>query len=68
MNAAKLVTFCAVREMTFVEQGSRDGVRGAWFETRKRERCFYTEQEVEEFADKVRTTSKRLRAQQTYTS
>ena len=68
MNAQKLSTFCAVRELSFVEQGVRQGVKGAWFETRKRERRFFTESEVIEFADEVKTQSDRLPVIQSFTS
>jgi hypothetical protein len=64
MNAAKLATFCAVRELTFVEAGVADGIKGGWFQTRKRERAFFTEQEVAEFADKVKAGSNRHRQTQ----
>lgn len=68
MNAQKLSTFCAVRELSFVEQGVRQGIKGAWFETRKRERRFFTESEVIEFADEVKTQSDRLPVIQSFTS
>ncbi len=68
MNAQKLSTFCAVRELSFVEQGVRQGVKGAWFETRKRERRFFTESEVITFADEVKTQSDRLPVIQSFTS
>lgn len=68
MNAQKLSTFCAVRELSFVEQGVRQGVKGAWFETRKRERRFFTESEVIEFADEVKTQSDRHPVIQSFTS
>lgn len=61
MNAAKLATFCAVRELTFVEAGVADGHKGGWFQTRKRERAFYTENEIAEFADRVKVESARIR-------
>lgn len=68
MNAQKLSTFCAVRELSFVEQGVRQGIKGAWFETRKRERRFFTESEVVTFADEVKTQSDRLPVIQSFTS
>ncbi|MBX3458766.1 MAG: hypothetical protein KF696_02235 [Planctomycetes bacterium] len=62
MNAANIATFCAVRELTFVEAGVADGTKGAWFQTRKRERQFYTEIEVDQFAKKIQDDSARRRA------
>lgn len=61
MNAARLATFCAVRELTFVEAGIADGQKGGWFQTRKRERAFFTEGEITEFADRVKAESARIR-------
>jgi hypothetical protein len=60
MNAETLARFCAVRELDYVEQGIAQGVRGAWFQTRKRERKFFTDAEVIDFTDKVRTSSDRF--------
>lgn len=54
MDAATVTTFCQVRELSFVEQSVRDGVRGAWFENRRRERKFFAETEISEFADEIR--------------
>lgn len=62
MNAANIATFCAVRELTFVEAGIADGAKGGWFQTRKRERQFYSETEVDQFAKKVQDDSARRRA------
>lgn len=59
MNAEKLARFCAIRELDYVEQGMSQGVKGAWFQTRKRERQFYTEQEVVDFNLKVQADSNR---------
>jgi hypothetical protein len=59
MNAETLARFCAVRELDYVEQGLAHGVRGAWFQTRKRVRQFFTDAEVIEFTEKVRTGSDR---------
>jgi hypothetical protein len=59
MNAEKLARFCAGRELDYVEQGITQGIRGAWFQTRKRERRFFTDAEVIDFTEKVRTGSDR---------
>jgi hypothetical protein len=59
MNAQTLAMFCAVRELDYVEQGTDHGVKGAWFQTRKRVRKFFTEDEVKEFADRVKSESDR---------
>jgi hypothetical protein len=59
MNAETLARFCAVRELDYVEQGISQGIRGAWFQTRKRERKFFTDAEVIDFTEKVRTGSDR---------
>lgn len=47
MKASDLTTFCAVKELTFVETCVRDGIKGAWFENRKHDRQFISEQEIE---------------------
>jgi hypothetical protein len=60
MNAETLARFCAVRELDYVEQGISQGIRGGWFQTRKRERKFFTDAEVIDFTDKVRTSSDRF--------
>ncbi|MCC7509643.1 MAG: hypothetical protein IT464_09730 [Planctomycetes bacterium] len=62
MNAATLATFCAVRELTFVEAGVADGNKGGWFQTRKRQRQFYTEQEITDFTNRVKSESARRNA------
>lgn len=54
MDAASLTCFCRVRELSYVEQTVQGGVKGAWFENRKRERKFYTEVEVDNFATEVK--------------
>ena len=59
MNAEKVARFCAIRELDYVEQGISQGVKGAWFQTRKRERRFFTEKEVIDFNDQVQTESNR---------
>ncbi|MCA8910378.1 MAG: hypothetical protein KDB82_01635 [Planctomycetes bacterium] len=59
MNAEKVARFCAIRELDYVEQGISQGVKGAWFQTRKRERQFFTEKEVIDFNDQVQTESNR---------
>jgi hypothetical protein len=59
MNAETLARFCAVRELDYVEQGISHGARGAWFQTRKRVRQFFTDAEVLEFNERVRTGSDR---------
>jgi len=61
MNASTLATYCAVRELVYVEQGFASGQKGAWFQTRKRERMFVTENDIHEFAEKVRSDSARNR-------
>jgi hypothetical protein len=66
MNAETLNRFCAVLELDYVEQGMSAGIKGAWFQTRKRERKFYTEDEVQAFTNRVRTESGRHAA--TFTS
>lgn len=68
MNAQKLATFCNVLELAYVEQGISHGVRGAWFQTRKRERKFYTEDEVVNFTDKVKEDSSRHAKVDSFTS
>jgi hypothetical protein len=69
MDAAKIATFCAVRELTFVESGVADGRKGGWFQTRKRQRAFYSELEISEFAARVQADSVRRRqVQQSFTS
>jgi hypothetical protein len=57
MKASTLATFCAVRELTYVEQGSTEGKKGAWFQTRKRERMFVSEGEILEFTERVLSES-----------
>jgi len=59
VNAEKVARFCAIRELDYVEQGISQGVKGAWFQTRKRERQFFTEKEVIDFNDQVQTESNR---------
>lgn len=59
MNAETLSRFCAVRELDYVEAGISQGVRGAWFQTRKRVRQFFTDAEVIEFTERVRSGSDR---------
>jgi hypothetical protein len=54
MNASTLATYCAVRELVYVEQGLSQGVKGAWFQNRSRERMFVKEQDIHEFTEKVR--------------
>lgn len=68
MDAATLNTFCAVRELDYVEQGCSDGIRGAWFQTRKRERKFFTDDEVQAFTDKVKSDSNRHARIHSFTS
>ncbi|MCC6464736.1 MAG: hypothetical protein IT463_05290 [Planctomycetes bacterium] len=53
MDAATLTTFCAVRELSFVEQGVREGAKGAWFENRRRQRTFFSDDEITQFAARV---------------
>ncbi|MCA8937852.1 MAG: hypothetical protein KDB68_16825 [Planctomycetes bacterium] len=59
MNAEKLARFCAIRELDYVEQGMSHGVKGAWFQTRKRVRQFFTETEVLDFDAQVKADSNR---------
>lgn len=59
MNAETLTRFCRVLELDYVEQGISGGCKGAWFQTRKRERKFYTEDEVEAFDTRVQSESSR---------
>jgi hypothetical protein len=59
VNAEKVARFCAIRELDYIEQGINHGIRGAWFQTRKRERQFFTEQEVIDFNEHVQTESNR---------
>ncbi|MCB9936491.1 MAG: hypothetical protein H6840_12465 [Planctomycetes bacterium] len=59
MNAETLVKFCAIRELDYIEQGMSHGVKGAWFQTRKRERRFFSEDELREFNEKVKSDSNR---------
>jgi hypothetical protein len=54
MDAASLTCFCQVRELSYVEQTIQGGIKGAWFETRKRERKFYPEVEIDTFARELR--------------
>lgn len=68
MNAQKLATFCNVLELAYVEQGMSHGVRGAWFQTRRRERKFFTEDQMVTFTDKVEEDSGRHRQVNTFTS
>lgn len=68
MNANTLATFCAIRELSYVEQGVANGVRGAWFQDRNRERSFYTDIEVEDFARKVQKDSSRHKQVTSFTS
>ena len=69
MNAQTLAMFCAVRELDYVEQGVSHGVKGAWFQTRKRVRQFFTEEEVLDFTEKVKSSSDRhTRVNPTFTS
>lgn len=58
MDAASLTTFCHIRELSYVEQTVREGVKGAWFETRRHERKFFAEAEISDFAKDI--TSRRL--------
>jgi hypothetical protein len=69
MDAERIATFCAVRELTFVEAGLADGSKGGWFQDRKRRRSFVTEQEISEFTERVRQESaRRLQVYASYTS
>ena len=69
MNAQTLAMFCAVQELDYVEQGMSQGVKGAWFQTRKRVRKFFTETEVLDFTDKVKSSSDRhVKVNPSYTS
>ena len=47
MEAATITIFCAIRELSYVEQGVLEGVRGGWFETRRRERRFFANEEID---------------------
>lgn len=66
MDAALLTTFCAVRELTFVERGVRGGSQGYWFESRKRDRSFYSDEQLREAVEKI--SSRRAVPVMTYTS
>lgn len=55
MDSATLTTFCHVRELSYVEQSVRDGVKGAWFENRRHERKFFAESEISSFTQGVRS-------------
>lgn len=55
MDAASLTCFCQVRELSYVEQTIQGGIKGAWFENRKRERKFYPETEIDTFARDVQS-------------
>ncbi len=69
MDAERIATFCAVRELTFVEAGLADGHKGGWFQDRKRHRSFFTEQQISEFTEQLRIESARHRQiYTTYTS
>lgn len=59
MKAETLARFCAVRELDYVEAGISHGIKGAWFQTRKRERRFFTDKEVIDFTEKVKSDSDR---------
>ena len=56
MEASAVATFCAVKELTFVELTVRDGVKGGWFEDRKRNRSFHSVEEVKNQAEKARSS------------
>jgi hypothetical protein len=69
MDAERIATFCAVRELTFVEAGLADGSKGGWFQDRKRHRSFVTEQEITDFTERVRQESaRRVQVYASYTS
>ena len=68
MNAETLSRFCRVLELDYVEQGMNGGCKGAWFQTRKRERKFYSEDEVQAFDSRVQTKSSRNAKVQSFTS
>ncbi|MBK9975489.1 MAG: hypothetical protein IPP14_12025 [Planctomycetes bacterium] len=54
MDAASVTSFCQVRELSFVEQSVRNGIKGAWFENRRRERSFFAESEIADFSKELR--------------
>lgn len=54
MDAASLTCFCQVRELSYVEQTIQGGIKGAWFETRKRERKFFPDTEIASFTKDVK--------------
>jgi len=68
MNAETLSRFCRVLELDYVEQGMSAGCKGAWFQNRKRERKFYSEDEVQAFNTKVQTESNRHAKVNSFTS
>lgn len=55
MDAASLTCFCQVRELSYVEQTVQGGIKGAWFENRRRERKFFADTEIIDFAKEVRS-------------
>ncbi|MBE7493014.1 MAG: hypothetical protein HS108_14830 [Planctomycetes bacterium] len=55
MDAASLTCFCQVRELSYVEQAVQGGIKGAWFENRRRERKFFAESEIDAFAREVQS-------------